>query len=713
MIHLERGSAPVDYLRRANAALQKVALFYDREAETRAQERPPFDPVVFRSAKTLLLERFHGKCAYCESRIVAGDSADLENYRPKSRYWWLAYDWENLLVACPACNRAKADRFPLQDESKRAKEPTDLEVELPLLLNPCQDQPAEHLVFADDGKVYSSTERGQASIDTLQLNRAGLIQERQNIQVEAGLAISKSTKNSGFLLTLIKDEAPYAGAARQILARALQKMKRQPGIGNWVEQVETETRDLVGIAESASKNVQVTKVAYEIHEKVAEDFALPTDDAEVVSNRYFAKRRTVSRIQIKNFRAILDLDISLVGGAPETSSWLMLLGENATGKSSILKALALTLMDEKRRRDSGLRPANVVSWGKTKGHVRVWLTGVSDPLELTYKVGDNEFGGGTAQKVLLLGYGSTRLLPPQSAGRVTAQGPVRVANLFDPSSWLLDAEDWLGRLEPSLFGPAARLLKELLPLHERDQLETAGDPRAPDRRRVFVRMFGNEVSLGELSDGYRSIVAMATDVLSALLPVWKDRVEMAEGIVLVDEIDAHLHPKWRMQIVRTLRGCFPHVQFITTTHDPLCLKGLRAGEVVVLRRTRNGRVRAVEDLPSPEGMSVDQLLTSEHFGLGSTVDPDVERTFRDYYALLARKKRSVPQERKLASLKIKLARLNHMGHTRREQLMLEVIDAYLSQDTPVGFRAQEDRRRCVLERLIEQWTGNRTRRSLR
>ncbi len=713
MIHLERGPAPPDYMYRASAALQKLAAFFRREAEARSQESPPFDSAVWRPAKALLLERFHGKCAYCESPLVDSIHADVENYRPKSRYWWLAYDWDNLLVACHACNTAKANRFPLQDESARATEARDVESEEPLLLNPCQDRPEEHLVFGEDGNVYSDTARGQATIDTLVLNRPGLVAARRRVvaEVMAGLEVAKSSGSSQFLVGLVKDEAPYAATARQVLMRALRKARPQRTQQKWVLQIESQLREIAGVAEWTAKDVEATKSAYEVHEQAVETFALPTNENEEVSERYFAKRRMIERIQIRNFKAILRLDISLAGGPDETPSWLMLLGENATGKSSVLKAVALTLMDERGRRELGLHPFDLLSHGETEGHVRVWLTGVPEPMELTYRSGDETFGGSTAAKVLLLAYGCTRLLPSSVSNNVPPQGPVRAANLFNPSARLVDVEDWLGRLDPNLFGPAVRLLKELLPLGQKDRLETEDDPTSSGRRRVFVRMFGDDVSPGELSDGYQSVVALAADVLSVLLPVWKDRVDMAEGIVLIDEIDAHLHPTWRMRMVNTLRACFPHVQFITTTHDPLCLKGLRAGEVVVLRRTRRGRVTAVEDLPSPEGMSVDQLLTSEHFGLGSTVEPEVEKIFRSYYALLARKKRSAAQEEGLATLKAQLARLNHMGRTRREQLMLEIIDAYLAEDPPAGLRAQQARRRRVLEQLVARWTNRDTGRS--
>jgi uncharacterized protein (TIGR02646 family) len=709
MIRLDRGDPPPDFLRRATPAREKLRQFYARKPADRRQERPHYDKSVLRSARPFLLARFHGKCAYCESPISSAGQADLENYRPKSLYWWLTYEWENLLVSCQACNSAKGSRFPLRNESRRAKTPrASLNRERPLLLDPCADAPEEHLLFGNDGLVYSDSPRGQATIDALTLNRPGLVEARTRANANALHLLDVITRTQTqevagqiieeMVLPAIAESAPYAGSARQVLGRALRGLD-SPVAGVVMDRL----WNVAGASGVPQKDVETTRSAFQSHEAVVESFSLPESEATEVSRHYFAKRRTIERIRIQNFKALRRLQLDLVAGADDSPSSLMLLGENATGKSTVLKALALTLMGKKRRRELGIRPDDVLTRGTEAGSVRVWLTGVSTPVELTYRAGDAEFGGQSGEKVLLLGYGSTRLLPPDGAPR-SAHGPVRVENLFAPTALLVDAEGWLAGLPKGLFGPAARILKELLPLRPADRLEVRQD--ADGGQRIVVRMYGDEISLRQLSDGYQSVVALAADILSVLLPVWKDLVEHAEGIVLIDELDAHLHPTWRMRITPTLRACFPHVQFITTTHDPLCLKGLHGGEVVVLRRSRSGRVRVLEDLPSPEGMSADQLLTSEHFGLGSTVEPEVEALFRRYYALLARTQRTPAQETRLEGLRDRLARLNHMGRTRREQMMLEVIDAFLAEDPPAGRAAQEERRNRVLRQLMDQWTGS-------
>lgn len=191
--------------------------------------RGSFDYSKYRDkdVKQRLEAIFHGKCAYCETLYDASGPMDVEHFRPKGGvagevhpgYWWLAAAWENLLPSCIDCNRkreqrivemresltdlqlesrrtgaatasGKHDSFPLDHGGIRAStEACDLTSERPLLLNPCVDDPAEHLVFSiDAGKPAlvsaqfdasgAPSARGLASIHLFGLNRLGLVQNR-------------------------------------------------------------------------------------------------------------------------------------------------------------------------------------------------------------------------------------------------------------------------------------------------------------------------------------------------------------------------------------------------------------------------------------------------------------------------------------------------------------------------------------------------------
>ncbi len=94
------------------------------------------------------------------------------------------------------------------------------------------------------------------------------------------------------------------------------------------------------------------------------------------------------------------------------------------------------------------------------------------------------------------------------------------------------------------------------------------------------------------------------------------------GVVLVDEIDAHLHPAWQQEIIGALAKAFPKIQFIFTTHSPLITGTLERANINVV--TRRGSSPPIVEPPEIEmyGLSSDQILRTDLFGLESTRDPD-------------------------------------------------------------------------------------------
>jgi hypothetical protein len=362
--------------------------------------------------------------------------------------------------------------------------------------------------------------------------------------------------------------------------------------------------------------------------------------------------------------------------------WSVLLGENGSGKSSVLEAISLTLAGRHANElglDASSYVCRIARGGKAPemAGVEIWLTGRSKPLRMWIPPGSRTFVHSDPDpKVLLLGYGATRLMPSkQVAPPPYRQDFVRVGNLFDPFVPLSDPHAWLARpdlVSDAEFDVLREALEQLLPLGPQDRV-------VREDRKLRAVVGGAPVSLSELSAGFQSVVALALDLMSVLVSRWKS-MQAAEGIVLLDEIGEHLHLAWKMQVVGKLRAAFPRVQFIASTHDPLCLKGLRKGEVLVLRRSAHARIGAVTDLPSVEGLRADQLLTSEFFGLKSAVDPGLEEDFDAYYRLLAQRTRTAEEEAGLTELKAKLEKFRMMGSTRRERLMLEAIDRHLAAE---------------------------------
>lgn len=156
---------------------------------------PRFDKAVYGSdeVKNLLLRAQHGKCCYCESRFTSTTFGDIEHYRPKGPvrqdqgaaeerpgYYWLAYDWDNLLVSCEVCNRRfKRSLFPLASPEGRARSHHDgIANERCLLINPGLEDPRDHIRFRNDAPM-PLTEVGRVTIKTIGLRRPELSERRQ------------------------------------------------------------------------------------------------------------------------------------------------------------------------------------------------------------------------------------------------------------------------------------------------------------------------------------------------------------------------------------------------------------------------------------------------------------------------------------------------------------------------------------------------------
>ena len=671
MIHVERLLLPPELQVGLREASDKVIARY-RAFVSDPQKR--FDVSrydAWRPTREFLKQVFHGKCAYCESRVGATGADHVDHFRPKGNalgldgqshpfhYVWFANTWENLYLVCRTCNMNKGNQFPLEDETRRIKLEGPIWDERPLLLDPCQDWPEEHLAFEEDGRVRALSRRGEVSVQIYGLNRGELVDERKRVAEDLAFHIDawddSRAQVAGRLRRMIEASAPFAGFARQYLVRRATQMEKD---GSGLVPYGLELEDL-GELFYRQPNL---KIAPE---------AVSTPTAALTQVSY------LQSVEIHNFRGLRDFELDL-GRPPRT--WTMLLGENASGKSSVLQAIALALLGEKGLQEVAphLDFDRLLTNGEGKGHIRLVLSSEPEIIELNLQRGTPPFftKGGEGVPSLVLAYGATRLMPRDSAyaPRDPDRAAKRVGNLFNPYVPLRDADAWLFSLPPDLRNHAVPTLQDLLHLDEARK-----NPFLFEKGRVMVDMGCEVVSLDQLSSGYQAILALGTDIMEATPEGLRDKKD-ALGIVLIDEIDAHLHPRWKMEVVRILRETFPSLQFLASTHEPLCLRGLKDKEIALMRRDEDRTIEVVTDLPSPENLRVDQLLTSALFGLHTTLDPEIDKEFRIYYAIRAKRpgERSKEERDKLKELRVRLGRHGVLGYTRRDQIVYELIDAYLA-----------------------------------
>jgi len=183
---------------------------------------PAFAAYKKQPVKDALEGLFGTKCAYCESAYAHVGPMDVEHFRPKGGYldekgvlrkpgyYWLAASWENLLPSCIDCNRerkhfrrgsdgklvksksGKANRFPVAPGTPRASCEAEVLAEQPLLLDPCNDNPGEHLRFTANGWVMALpsgagavSRKGAETIDVFGLTRDSLVNFRRDLAVRA------------------------------------------------------------------------------------------------------------------------------------------------------------------------------------------------------------------------------------------------------------------------------------------------------------------------------------------------------------------------------------------------------------------------------------------------------------------------------------------------------------------------------------------------
>ncbi|GAA6163981.1 AAA family ATPase [Pelagimonas sp. KU-00592-HH] len=592
-----------------------------------------------------------------------------------------------------------------------------------MLIDPTSDHPEDHLAFDMNGIVYGETDKGNTTISVLGLNRPHLVAARRDRlrQFEALLKAARGASDSKGvaeeLEMYVSDKAPFAGMMRQlVLSKHIQDLIQQA--------LQDDFQTQLGRMEShgTERTNETTEDRVGRARASREDFISSKSGYSFGSAQGLADFRTfqplIERIELTNIRAIRNLDLVLGSETQDLRSWLMLLGENGTGKSTVLQSVALALSgyDQVQRliEEKWIEPGAMVRSGCDHGQIAVRLSGFSeahilsvypDRLEFLSPQGDQmtiyadgrRSGTGWEAQTLVLAYGATRLMAG-GAEMVKAGGQYsRIDNLFHSFVPLIDAQTWLLGLDDMRYQTACDILRDLLDLDESAKIEPN-----EDRTEIVIKWPGETVRMKDLSDGFRTVLAMAADMLDVLSRIWPDLSE-AVGVVLVDELDSHLHPTWQMKIVSALRKALGGVQFLATTHQPLCLRGLTEGEVVVMRRDQEGLIDPLTDLPSPAELRVDQLLTSDFFGLKSTIDPDVEAMFDQYYALLALSELTEAQEAERSQLEEALKSRQQMGNSQRETLFYSAIDKLLAQQDTSARQAPQALEQEVADQIGSMW----------
>lgn len=320
---------------------------------------------------------------------------------------------------------------------------------------------------------------------------------------------------------------------------------------------------------------------------------------EITANDHFIKS-----FEIKKFYDIQDTGVIEIG---KNKQWIFITGENGFGKTTLLKALAVGLSGRSIKKDN----------------VETNLLPEGDSISVNLSSGKHYKGVKNKGIKNIVCYGSSRLQLAQDDKN--SSNPIY--SLFETNSYLLNIEQYLATWNDkrkiqnkfqkefeTKFTTTKNILLDLLYLaditiNEQDNMISYID-KYPDGT-SYTKGF----TFKDLASGYRNIIAIVGDFIIRLFKANPDNhdAKQLRGIVIIDEFDLHLHPKWQRRFTELLTKYFPNIQFIVSTHSPIPLLGAPENSVF-LKVAKKEHIK-IEELSYIEirNLTPNTILTSPIF----------------------------------------------------------------------------------------------------
>ena len=308
----------------------------------------------------------------------------------------------------------------------------------------------------------------------------------------------------------------------------------------------------------------------------------------------------IKDIKIENFFSIKKLKLDNL----EDKKEIYILGENGDGKTLLLQAIAIALKGTQKDGQEKFRE-------------------IKDEFNLNIQDTSGNIFNADETNIYknMFAYGANRNNNCQSnkdeAGYLTLFD--NSLDLKDPISWLTNLEhsELRGDINVLSLNEAKSMIQSLL---NRDVVIDIISPTE-----ITFTEKGSPVEFDSLSAGYKGVITIICDMLVRLSenqPYITD-IKDYEGIVLIDEVELHLHPKWKYNFVNNLRETFPLIQFIFTTHSPTVILGASKGAVFYKIYKEDGEV-CISDQIENEGYTNNSLISSPLFDLETIASRDFD-----------------------------------------------------------------------------------------
>ena len=368
------------------------------------------------------------------------------------------------------------------------------------------------------------------------------------------------------------------------------------------------------------------------------------------------------------------LDLTAPDAPEQPARWTIILGENGTGKTTLLQALVgmrplVRSYVNDNKSDTGwtVRPwveldyqsiarqsaevrfvAHYLFQKKAEGQtqrLKVWANmRDSNPIASAWR----EPNSADMFQSVIFAYGAHRKINEIRTSN-EYEATEGYETLFSETVGLTDPAELIAQTYlVSKLGNGDEALQRERAEAKLEQLKASLIRVLPDVHDVTIEVRENrpavlfhtdygKVRSSQLSSGYRAMAAWVGDLVGRMFDTYPDRDDPLSGpaIVLVDEFDLHMHPKWQRDAIAFLTERFPAVQFIVTAHSPLVVQSAPNANVVVLEK-EGDHVVIENDPVNVSTWRVDQILTSELFGLSSARRQDVQDLLDERAELLAK-----------------------------------------------------------------------------
>jgi predicted ATP-binding protein involved in virulence len=380
-------------------------------------------------------------------------------------------------------------------------------------------------------------------------------------------------------------------------------------------------------------------------------------------------------LELTNVRCFKRIRLDFAAG-DALRKWTILLGENGTGKSTILRAAAAITCGSDALAEVLGDPQAWIRTGADSCTIRAVLqvkTGQTRDVSLTVSRGEkissvvsrslqtlkplNDAVSHAERNYFVAGYGASRRLAGKDAQssnrrRFVSRRANAVATLFDREATLNPLEAWATDLhyreEAKGLATVKRVLSQFLPTMKFHSIDRA-------KRQILMRTADGIVPLTELSDGYQNVAAWVGDLLFQIAETFADyRTPLnTRGLLIIDELDLHLHPGWQRYLHQFLSERLPNLQLLVTTHSVVTAQQANENELHYLKR--DGKAVGLHMYAGDPGkLLINQLLMSEVFGIESDEALSVEQEKDQYRALRDKPRKSAGEKQQLTQLATKL-----------------------------------------------------------